>query len=73
MRRDLHSKAIIFPTDPHKKAIKEQRKRADHQVKEIQFLADCINYQQDIINKQNKVIEDIQQDKQGKKAKTTEK
>jgi hypothetical protein len=77
MRRDPHSKAIVFPPDPHKKAIKDQRKRADHQVKEIQFLADCINYQQDLINKQSKVIEDLhQQDKQGKKdlkTKTTEK
>lgn len=56
MRRDMHSKAIVFPPDPHKQAVKEQRKKAAHQGDEIQFLADCINYQQRIIEEQTKLI-----------------
>jgi len=59
MNRDRHSKAIVFPLDPHKKVLKEQRKKVVHHSDEIQFLADCINYQQDIIEKQSKIIETI--------------
>jgi hypothetical protein len=57
MQRDQHSKAIIFPPDPHKKVLKEQRKKVLHHSDEIQFLADCINYQQKVIDKQSKLIE----------------
>jgi hypothetical protein len=56
MRRDMHSKAIVFPPDPHKQAVKEQRKKSAHQADEIQFLADCINYQQRIIEGQTNMI-----------------
>ena len=59
MRRDMHSKAIVFPPDPHKQAIKEQRKKAAHQGDEIQFLADCINHQQRIIDQQTNLILDL--------------
>lgn len=59
MRRDMHSKAIVFPPDPHKQAIKDQRKKAAHQGDEIQFLADCINYQQKLIEEQSKTIADL--------------
>lgn len=59
MRRDLHSKAIIFPIDPNKQAIKDQRAKVKHHSDEIQFLADCINYQQDIISQQAKTIRDL--------------
>ena len=58
MRRDLNSKAIVFPPDPHKKTLKEQRRKVLHHSDEIQFLADCINYQQEIIEKQNKILEE---------------
>ena len=57
MQRDRHSKAIVFPPDPHKKVLKEQRKKVIHHSDEIQFLADCINYQQEIIERQNKTLQ----------------
>lgn len=59
MRRDPHSKAIIFPVDPNKKAQKEMTAKVAHHSDEIQFLADCINYQQNIIEEQKKTIEDL--------------
>ena len=58
MRRDPHSKAIIFPLDPAKEAQRVQRKTVVHHSDEIQFLADCINYQQTVIEGQNKTIEE---------------
>jgi len=63
MRRDMHSKAIVFPPDPHKQAVKEQRKKAAHQGDEIQFLADCINFQQKTIEDQAKLIEELSKKK----------
>lgn len=58
MRRDPHSKAIVFPPDPNKKINREQRRKVVHHSDEIQFLADCINYQQEIIEKQKSTIEE---------------
>lgn len=59
MRRDVESNAIIFAVDPAKKAQKEQRKAVAHHSEEIQFLADCINYQQNIIDQQKQLIDKL--------------
>lgn len=59
MMRDKHSKALVFPANPEKVVAKENRKKLAHHSDEIQFLADCINYQQDIINKQSAVIDSL--------------
>lgn len=59
MMRDRHSKALVFPANPEKIVAKENRKKLAHHSEEIQFLADCINYQQDIINKQATVIDSM--------------
>ena len=59
MKRDPYSKAIIFPIDPNKKSIREQRAKVIHHSDEIQFLADCINYQQSIIEEQSKTISNL--------------
>ena len=58
MKRDPHSKAIIFPVDPAKKARKEMAKSVVHHSDEIKFLADCINYQQTVIEEQKKSLEE---------------
>ena len=59
MRRDKQSNAILFPVDPAKQAIKEQRKAVSKHSEDIQFLADCINYQQGIIEQQKQLIETL--------------
>lgn len=56
MMRDSHSKALVFPANPEKQVAKANRKKLAHHSDEIQFLADCINYQQDLINKQATII-----------------
>jgi len=59
MKRDPNSKAIVFAPNPEKQKIKEARKRVEHHSKEIQFLADCINFQQGLIDNQNMTIEEL--------------
>jgi hypothetical protein len=59
MRRDPNSKAIVFLPDPNKKARKEVAAKVSKHSDEIQFLADCINYQQGIIDQQRKTIEEL--------------